>query len=373
MSPRAYKKFLEESENPGQVLVMVGLMIMVLMAFAAIATDTGLIWMNRRTLQNAADAAALAGVQELPNNTSTAISKACEYGADLNDAPGQFGAQCSGKADVAVSTTNFANDTITVTVHKTVNPIFGRILGWNNIDVSADATAMIGGLAGICGAPLFQTQDLLQAGGVWGSSGLALNQPTVMKLGSSSGASGNFLALVTPLGTGANNWRSALGDPTHCLGEEDYVYSGTGETEPGNMSGPFNQGMNDRKAAWVAQGNCLSNFATDYLRSDGKLWKYPLGTDNNIELRPDTCYRMAFIPILDASLSAINGRKTFPIKGFALFYMSAWCNNNNCPASGAIPAMQKSELFGYYVGFTTVADTYVGYNGYGTKLFVLID
>jgi hypothetical protein len=82
---------------------------------------------------------------------------------------------------------------------------------------------------------------------------------------------------------------------------------------------------------------------------------------------------MAFIPVLDASLGAINGRKTFPIKGYALFYMSAWCNNNNCPANGAIPAMQKSELFGYYVGFTTVADHYVGYSGYGTRLFVLVD
>jgi hypothetical protein len=131
--------------------------------------------------------------------------------------------------------------------------------------------------------------------------------------------------------------------------------------------------MGDRKVAWTAQGNCTSNFATDYLRSDGQLWKYPLGTPNNILLTPATCYRMAFIPVLGANIGDINGRKTFPILGFALFYMGDWCNKKDCAASGGIPAMQKSELFGYYVGFTTIADTYVGYSGYGTKTYVLVD
>src|SRR4051812_48130188 len=65
--------------NPGQALVMLALMMTALIGFAALATDTGIVWISHRSLQNAADAAALAGVPALPDNTALAISTGCDY------------------------------------------------------------------------------------------------------------------------------------------------------------------------------------------------------------------------------------------------------------------------------------------------------
>ncbi len=129
---QADRRFASLRENTGQALVMVGLMMMVLIGFAALATDTGFIWMNRRSLQNSVDAAALAGVQHLPNDTGTATAKGCEYATIKNAVSGMVGklGTCSSKADIQIKQTYVANDTIVATAYKTINPIFGIAVGF---------------------------------------------------------------------------------------------------------------------------------------------------------------------------------------------------------------------------------------------------
>jgi hypothetical protein len=160
------------------------------------------------------------------------------------------------------------------------------------------------------------------------------------------------------------------------------------------MDGPIDQGMAQRKAGWETQGNCLGQYAADYLRSDGNLWKYPLGTEGNILFTPESCYRMVVIPILEGTIvdfTSINGSQEANILGFAIFYIANWCGNSSdpevqsgtCPAPAPIPnpdgtfttfpELQKAEIWGYYVGFIAASDEYVGYNGLGTKVFALID
>jgi hypothetical protein len=375
-------------EHPGQALIMVSLMIFVLIGFAALATDTGMIWMNRRALQNSVDAAALAGVQELPEDAGLAIGVGCDYATDKNAVPSMTGklGTCSSLADVEILQTYYPNDTIRVTAYKTINPIFGVAVGFGSVEIGASATAVVGSIFQLCGVPLFQTQDLLEAGGVWGESGVILNKPTIMK--TSDSASGNFLALQVDGSSSASDWRDALGNPEHCLGEDAPVYGDTATTNPGNMDGPFDKGMKDRKAAWEAQGNCLSMFASDYLREDGNLWKYPLGTAGNFQLGPETCYRIVVIPILEGVLAEdFNGSKEKKIQGFAIFYIANWCGQSSSPKvqSGTCPApppnpegvalgqMSRSELWGYYVSFVAVSDYYMPYNALGTKVYVLTD
>src|SRR5688572_8207420 len=61
------KKFMRggrESDERGQAIVLVALSLVVLLLFAALAVDGGRFVSERRYLQNAADAAALAGVLE---------------------------------------------------------------------------------------------------------------------------------------------------------------------------------------------------------------------------------------------------------------------------------------------------------------------
>src|SRR2546425_4266580 len=63
----------------GQALIVLTIMMSVLGGMLAMSVDSGFIFQGRRGLQNAADAGALAGVQELPSNPSLAKDKAREW------------------------------------------------------------------------------------------------------------------------------------------------------------------------------------------------------------------------------------------------------------------------------------------------------
>jgi hypothetical protein len=66
----------------GQVLVLTAMAIIVLVGFVALATDVGLLWNERRQMQTATDAAAVAGATALRNGT--AIASAANNVASLN-------------------------------------------------------------------------------------------------------------------------------------------------------------------------------------------------------------------------------------------------------------------------------------------------
>src|SRR3954451_7489551 len=53
------------ARQQGQVLILFAFGFVAMMAFLGLAVDAGNIYVNRRVAQNAADAAALAGVREL--------------------------------------------------------------------------------------------------------------------------------------------------------------------------------------------------------------------------------------------------------------------------------------------------------------------
>ncbi|MGI9253934.1 MAG: pilus assembly protein TadG-related protein, partial [Thermomicrobiales bacterium] len=140
----------------------------VLMSFAALTVDFSNVYLNRRLLQNSVDAAVLAAAPELPGSPSNARTYACDYGstAPKNLVPGMFGknGDCSGKLDVAVTTSSVANDTIRVTAYKTIHPMFGSIVGWKDFEVSATAKAVVGSAAESCPFPVFLTEDILPPG-----------------------------------------------------------------------------------------------------------------------------------------------------------------------------------------------------------------
>src|SRR5919202_586507 len=64
----------------GQVLVLVAAMLVLLLGVAAIAIDVGYAYYGKRALQVSADAAALAGAAELPNQAN-AKSVALQFSA----------------------------------------------------------------------------------------------------------------------------------------------------------------------------------------------------------------------------------------------------------------------------------------------------
>ncbi len=75
-------------EQSGAIAIIIAIMISVLIGFTAIAVDVGYLYEVRRQLQSAADAAALAGAQELikGGTDSDILARADEY-AKKNDFP----------------------------------------------------------------------------------------------------------------------------------------------------------------------------------------------------------------------------------------------------------------------------------------------
>ena len=126
----------------GQVLIMFLLAFSVLMGFVAMSIDVGLILHERRSLQNAADAAALAGVSELPESPGAAEAKALEW-AENNGYTVESGA-------IITVNTPYQGDpnAVEVVIEVEMPFIFARALGLESVDVGARAVASIDGGAG---------------------------------------------------------------------------------------------------------------------------------------------------------------------------------------------------------------------------------
>ena len=120
----------------GQAVVLMTLSLVVIMAMAAFVIDVGSWYHTKRHLQGTADAAALAGAQLLPTDSSGAQSQALTY-ANKN------GGNVAG-ADISVTSTVFQNDTISVQAKKTDAGIFSGVLGVASANIHARAKARVG-------------------------------------------------------------------------------------------------------------------------------------------------------------------------------------------------------------------------------------
>jgi hypothetical protein len=124
-------------KQEGQVLVQVAMLMVVFLAFMALAIDIGNILTERRRMQNAADAGALAGAWELCfGNPALAESSAQEYAIDHNHAQ---------VADVSID-----GGRVTVYAREAADLYLARIFGINTAQINAVAVAACGGATSLC-------------------------------------------------------------------------------------------------------------------------------------------------------------------------------------------------------------------------------
>jgi hypothetical protein len=122
-----------------QSLVLVLVFMTVLIGMAAAVLDVGSWYRADRKLQANADAAALAGAQELPESAAAAEARALAY-ADAND--GGLVA-----ANVKFRKTVIPNDTIEVTAERPAPGFFAKLFGLDSVQVRAKAAARAGVLS----------------------------------------------------------------------------------------------------------------------------------------------------------------------------------------------------------------------------------
>lgn len=128
----------------GQALVFVAVLLLGLVAVTGLATDGGLVFAQRRDLQNLADAAALAGAMQIDETAYRAGS-----GVALNQAAARQAASTyltnAGEVtyEVIVGTT-----TVAVTVHRRARTGFLRVMGIDGFTIGASAHAepRVGGI-----------------------------------------------------------------------------------------------------------------------------------------------------------------------------------------------------------------------------------
>lgn len=212
-------------EENGTVVVIIALVFTALLGFAALAVDSGVLFLEHTRLAAAVDASVLAGAQELPD-VGQAELKVKEY-AQLNG------------IDPAVLNTSFSQDKrqITVTTSKTVNLHFAKLLGFNTSNVNGRATARIAPVREMARLiPLGINEDLLP---------LSAGTEYMIKGGAQDGNPWRGIIEYPGQGNGGNNYRDLV-----INGYDGNVKIGDLEGKvPGNKSGPTMQGIDDRLSA----------------------------------------------------------------------------------------------------------------------------
>lgn len=118
----------------GQAAVLTVIFLAALLGAMALVLDVGSWFREQRATQSAADAAALAGAQALPENTGTSSALASQYLAHNGGGTGEY----------TWSSKSYANDTITVKVERQAPGFFSKLFGIESIDVHATASARTG-------------------------------------------------------------------------------------------------------------------------------------------------------------------------------------------------------------------------------------
>ena len=120
------------SEERGQTIGVTVAALVLLIGMAAFVVDVGSWLRADRRVQQVADAAALAGAQQLPTNPGAATSDAKDY-ATRNGGPAP--------ATVTVGNGKETNDSITVEVREATPGFFAKVFGIKTVEVAARATA----------------------------------------------------------------------------------------------------------------------------------------------------------------------------------------------------------------------------------------
>lgn len=288
-------------EEKGSALILIATALTLLVGLAALVIDVGMLYAKRLHLQNVADAAALAGAQEIFLDLGNPEEVALAYAVTNGVMPEEV------KVNV-----NSSNKSITVEVAETRPLFFARVLGEEQSQVMASSTAQAQAITSAQGVIPLAIENV----------NFEYNRLYNLKTGSPSLGSGEFGALSLG-GNGANRYEKNF----------KYGYEGTIrvgdiiETETGNMSGPTIEGVEYR------------------MNQDPSSSIYDFDRDSP---------RLVTIPVFEPLPGHENQLSKVKIVGFASFFIVGGTKHGN-----------ESNVKGYFVetvmtGDSSAAQTYYG-------------
>jgi Flp pilus assembly protein TadG len=167
----------ETSSEQGQVLAIFALALVAIVAMAGLVLDGGSTFVQRRDMQNVADAAALAAAYEFTNTGS--VGQAQQAARDTAAANGYnpIGSDVRMTFSTGMGVNGAA--TVTVSIQRPHRNTFSGVVGMPSWDVSTTATAMTGAPNAALGAmPLIFNQKAFPVA-VGPDSIVAFNEPPV--------------------------------------------------------------------------------------------------------------------------------------------------------------------------------------------------
>ena len=304
----------------GQTLPLIVFCMFSLIAVAGAAIDVASWYQSKRSLQSAADAAALAGASQIPNGWSAVTSTgSAQYGK--NGKPGDSVAYAS-------SSVAAANDSVTVTATRQAPTYFSRVFGLGSVTVTATARATVSSFTTVR-----SDQNVMPWGVMKGSyiTGQSYDLYT-------DNSSSNNGALSLPYENNANcpvpNGASAYRDEIDGTLNACPVSVGDQlDLKPGQNAGPTRQGIDSRITSWKALDQIVQ-----------------IGANGQATVIDPTSKQLVLIPIVEDSSGGTtwpNGSGWVRVVGFAWFVITGppgYTNNGK-------------TVTGVFVGLEDVATT----------------
>ncbi len=322
----AHRRYRSEA---GQVFVMVVILLAVIGGMIAMSVDIGSYAADRRDLQNAADAIALAASQELPNG-SNAQSVANQWATKNGIDPASMTVTI-----IPQNPPGEPNPKVKVELTRGHDFTFARLVGISSANVQTTATAIKTSPAGGAGIiPLSVTEQALQ--------GITYGQEVVLKYdaqnifqgntnplridGPGSGNCGTNDKYCSGVMNGSENTVCAAGaDLTYCNGASQV------DTEPGNKVGATRTAIDYRLDTTSGQCDQFSEtFQDDPTSSDASM--YRITQECNPFLSGSySSQRVLIVPIIQ---ELCNGACAVTITGFVLAFLerigNGGCTGNEC-------------------------------------------
>ncbi|WP_394173035.1 pilus assembly protein TadG-related protein [Guptibacillus hwajinpoensis] len=250
----------------GNVAVMFAISMTVLLGATAMVVDIGRLYHEKRILQNAMDASALAGAQGLLTSQASASTLAKEY-ADKNAFP-------IGSGDLTIT-----SQSIKVAKESTVPMTFARIFGIQQASVSASAKAEVGLLKSVKRITPITIEYT------------AIPHETQLKCGNPGENKGNCGYLDI-------NSNGASGLATNIINGVELA-PGTKfvQTEPGQKWGPVKNAFQTLIDNDATKSHCQSAATAD-----------------------KSCDRIIIIPLIK-TWAGVNGKSLVEIVGFASYWL----------------------------------------------------
>lgn len=303
--------FLNRLKNRcGVTIIIFASVIVVILGFSALVTDIGYLLVEKYRLKNTADVAALAGVRELMINRENAETVAIEYIRKNDSANITY--------EILIPDNGYI---LTVKLKKKVYFFFAKVFGIYETEIYAQSTAKLAPVGAVKGArPLVVQQQSFNYG-----------QEYVLKEGAGSGENGNYGAISLG-GTGADRYRDNL-----MYGYNEKLRIGDiVETQPGNLHGPTEQGINYLLNRCNHEPKCTyQNYVAN-------------------------CPRLIIIPVVDKL--DVNGRKPVMIVGFAAFFIERYENKGG-----------HSQIIGRFIKTITDAELSEGASDFGLRGIKLVE